>query len=160
MGSPSPWSSRVGFATDWAGPSAVRSDPNPGYDRVREAVAAGRRARVSTPGDPAASARALLRIVDADEPPLRVVFGTAPLGIAKSDDAPTRHLGGVERRLRDRPWDLAQGNQPQGNQPSGTSPSGTSPRGTSPGEPAHSAGGSVRALIHARDQRDRGSPAQ
>ena len=76
-----------GFATDWSGSSAARSAPNPGYDRVRDAVAEGRRVRVAAPGDPAASARALLAIVDADEPPLRVFFGTAPLGIAKADYA-------------------------------------------------------------------------
>ena len=38
-------------------------------------------------GDPTASAAAVLRVVDAEEPPLRVFFGTAPLGIAKADYA-------------------------------------------------------------------------
>ncbi|WP_404195784.1 hypothetical protein [Streptomyces tauricus] len=38
-----------------------------------------RRKRVGTPGDPSASA-AVLEIVDADEPPLRCFFGTAPRG--------------------------------------------------------------------------------
>ena len=46
-----------------------------------------RKTRNGTPGDPNASAAAILRIVDADEPPLRVFFGTAPLGIAKADYA-------------------------------------------------------------------------
>ncbi len=50
-------------------------------------VAKERKTRLATPGDPAASAGAILRIVDADEPPLRVFFGTAPLGIAKADYA-------------------------------------------------------------------------
>ena len=37
------------------------------------------------PGDPTASAEALMRIVDADEPPLRAFFGTVPFGIAERD---------------------------------------------------------------------------
>jgi hypothetical protein len=37
------------------------------------------------PGDPNASAEALLRVVDADEPPLRVFFGAAALDMAKAD---------------------------------------------------------------------------
>ena len=40
---------------------------------------------MAEPGDPTASAAAVLRLVDADEPPLRVFFGSAPLGIAKAD---------------------------------------------------------------------------
>jgi hypothetical protein len=39
------------------------------------------------PGDPTASAAAIMRVVDADPPPLRVFFGTAPLGIAENDYA-------------------------------------------------------------------------
>jgi hypothetical protein len=54
---------------------------------VRGAFAEARKARVSTPGDPAASAAAILQIVDAEDKPLRVFFGTAPLGIAKADYA-------------------------------------------------------------------------
>ncbi len=76
-----------GFSTDWGGSSSVHSAPNPGYDEVRGAFAEARKARVSTPGDPAASAAAILKIVDAEDKPLRVFFGTAPLGIAKADYA-------------------------------------------------------------------------
>jgi hypothetical protein len=50
---------------------------------VREARAKQRSAQ--QPGDPGASAEAVLRIVDADDPPLRVFFGSAPLGIAERD---------------------------------------------------------------------------
>ncbi len=39
------------------------------------------------PGNPAASATALHRIVDAAEPPLRCFFGGTPLEIAKADYA-------------------------------------------------------------------------
>lgn len=74
-----------GFATDWAGDSARRSAPLPAYDAARARRAAQRAAQA--PGDPEASAAALLRVVDAQEPPLRVFFGTAPLEIARRDYA-------------------------------------------------------------------------
>ncbi|MGO4661578.1 SDR family oxidoreductase [Terrabacter sp. 2TAF16] len=77
-----------GFSTDWAGPSAKHSDPSSTYDEIRERTHRERAARnTSGPGDPKASAAAVLRIVDADEPPLRVFFGAAPLSIAKADYA-------------------------------------------------------------------------
>ena len=77
-----------GFSTDWAGPSAKHSEPSSTYDEIRERTHRERAARnTSGPGDPKASAAAVLRIVDADEPPLRVFFGAAPLSIAKADYA-------------------------------------------------------------------------
>jgi NAD(P)-dependent dehydrogenase (short-subunit alcohol dehydrogenase family) len=56
-------------------------------------------------GDPAASAAALLKILDAEKPPLRCFFGSVPLGIAE---------GAYEKRLAEwREWqpvaELAQG---------------------------------------------------
>jgi len=74
-----------GFSTDWSGPSAKRSEQLSAYDAVREQVMEARSQRNAAPGDPAASAQALMKVVDADEPPLRVFFGSAPLGIAKAD---------------------------------------------------------------------------
>ena len=72
-----------GYATDWAGPSATHSRENPAYSGVREARS---RARASTPaGDPKASRAAILKVVDADEPPLRIFFGKVPLGVATAD---------------------------------------------------------------------------
>ena len=41
--------------------------------------------RTAEPGDPKASAAAILKIVDAPEPPLRVFFGELPLQLAKAD---------------------------------------------------------------------------
>ncbi|MCL3820205.1 SDR family oxidoreductase [Aeromicrobium wangtongii] len=76
-----------GFSTDWAGDSASHSEQNPAYDAFREKTMQGRASRNAEPGDPHASAAAILQIVDAPEPPLRVFFGTAPLGIAKADYA-------------------------------------------------------------------------
>lgn len=68
-----------GFATDWGGSSAARTEPNPAYDHVREALAARfGQARYAEPGDAGA---ALLEVVDAEHPPLRVLFGTEPIEV-------------------------------------------------------------------------------
>jgi NAD(P)-dependent dehydrogenase (short-subunit alcohol dehydrogenase family) len=72
-----------GFSTDWSGPSAKRSDPNPAYDGLRDRQQQWRASNV--PGDPSASAAAIMRVVDANPPPLRVFFGATPLGIAEAD---------------------------------------------------------------------------
>jgi len=70
-----------GYATDWAGSSAVHAESNPAYDQLREAMAA--RAGAAEYGDPAAAGPALLRIVDTENPPLRVLFGTQPVEIVR-----------------------------------------------------------------------------
>jgi NAD(P)-dependent dehydrogenase (short-subunit alcohol dehydrogenase family) len=70
------------FATDWAGSSAVWAQALPAYGDFRTAMAARRGS--SGAGDPAAAGPALLQIVDADNPPLRVFFGTMPLRIAEA----------------------------------------------------------------------------
>jgi len=72
-----------GFSTDWSGPSASRSEENPAYAAVREA--ASKRPSANDPGDPTATRSAILKVVDAEQPPLRVFFGRAPIGIAKAD---------------------------------------------------------------------------
>lgn len=72
-----------GFSTDWSGPSATHSEQNPAYDDVREA--AKKRPSASDPGDPTATRSAILKVVDAEEPPLRVFFGKMPLEIATKD---------------------------------------------------------------------------
>jgi NAD(P)-dependent dehydrogenase (short-subunit alcohol dehydrogenase family) len=74
-----------GFSTDWSGVSASRSEENPAYADFRTKTMEQRSTRNATPGDPHASAAAILDVVDADEPPLRVFFGSAPLDIAKAD---------------------------------------------------------------------------
>lgn len=74
-----------GFSTDWAGPSAKHSEQLPAYAEVHERILEQRAQRNATPGDPAASAAAVLRLVDAEEPPLRCFFGSGPLGIAERD---------------------------------------------------------------------------
>jgi NAD(P)-dependent dehydrogenase (short-subunit alcohol dehydrogenase family) len=74
-----------GFDTDWAGPSAKHADRIAAYDEIRAAVETERKTRWASPGDPSASAAALLKVVDAKEPPLRVFFGASPLQTAKAD---------------------------------------------------------------------------
>lgn len=73
-----------GFSTDWSGSSAKHAEPLPAYDELREQVQLERSQR-GTPGDPEATRGPILKIVDAEEPPLRVFFGNKPLGIAKAD---------------------------------------------------------------------------
>ncbi|MBY4385006.1 SDR family oxidoreductase [Rhodococcus fascians] len=74
-----------GFSTDWAGPSAKKSTDIAAYDPIRKKAAELRSARQATPGDPVATRSALLKVVDAEKPPLRVFFGEAPLQIATKD---------------------------------------------------------------------------
>jgi NAD(P)-dependent dehydrogenase (short-subunit alcohol dehydrogenase family) len=73
-----------GYSTDWSGPSAKHSEQNPDYSGVREA-AQNRRSAAASPGDPTATRQAILKVVDADKPPLRIFFGEVPLGIATDD---------------------------------------------------------------------------
>jgi NAD(P)-dependent dehydrogenase (short-subunit alcohol dehydrogenase family) len=75
----------TGFRTDWSGSSAARSTPLPAYDEVREQTMRARAARASRPGDPTATRAAVLAIVDAEQPPLRIFFGDGPLAIATAD---------------------------------------------------------------------------
>ena len=73
------------YDTDWSGPSSRRSAASPAYDKVREIAAEQRAKRVAKPGVPAATREAILRIVDAATPPLRVFLGETPLGVATAD---------------------------------------------------------------------------
>ncbi|MBE1878287.1 SDR family oxidoreductase [Myceligenerans pegani] len=63
-----------GFATDWAGASAHRSEPNPLYQPIRDRMAHWS----SAGGVPEAedSVEAMLAAVDAEEPPLRLIFAS------------------------------------------------------------------------------------
>jgi NAD(P)-dependent dehydrogenase (short-subunit alcohol dehydrogenase family) len=77
----------AGFNTDWAGSSGVHTTPIAAYDEFRDAVLESRKATAAGRGDPTATGKAVLEIVDAEEPPLRVFFGKSPLGTAKADYA-------------------------------------------------------------------------
>jgi NAD(P)-dependent dehydrogenase (short-subunit alcohol dehydrogenase family) len=74
-----------GFSTDWGGSSAKHATQLPAYEKVRELAAEARQKRVSNPGDPAATRTAILKVVDAENPPLRIFFGEAPIDIATAD---------------------------------------------------------------------------
>ena len=74
-----------GFATDWGGPSAQRATPMPAYDAARAAIAQFRSG--NTPGDPDATGPAILKVVDAAEPPLRIFFGSGGLPMTRAEYA-------------------------------------------------------------------------
>jgi NAD(P)-dependent dehydrogenase (short-subunit alcohol dehydrogenase family) len=74
-----------GYETDWGGSSARHTTPLPAYDGVRAKSAEQRAKRVGTPGKPEATRDAILKLVDAEEPPLRVFFGDGPLQMATAD---------------------------------------------------------------------------
>ena len=72
------------FGTDWSGPSSKHSAPLPEYDDLR-AAAEERWANPPVPaGDPRATSAAVLAVVDADEPPLRLLLGTRPLPLIRA----------------------------------------------------------------------------
>jgi NAD(P)-dependent dehydrogenase (short-subunit alcohol dehydrogenase family) len=73
------------FGTDWGGASAKHATALPAYDNFREKAAEQRKARAGNPGDPVATREAVLQVVDAENPPLRIFFGNAALGIAERD---------------------------------------------------------------------------
>ena len=73
------------YSTDWGGASAKHATANPAYDAFREKAAEQRKARAGNPGDPVATRAAVLQVVDAENPPLRVFFGDGPLAIATRD---------------------------------------------------------------------------
>jgi NAD(P)-dependent dehydrogenase (short-subunit alcohol dehydrogenase family) len=58
------------YATDWLARGARESAPAPAYDGVRAALP-----NTFSVGDPAATVPALFAVVDAAEPPARVIFG-------------------------------------------------------------------------------------
>lgn len=74
-----------GYATDWGGASATRSTDLPAYDGARAAIAATRKS--FTPGDPDATPAAILKLVDAAEPPLRMFLGTTGLPMTRAEYA-------------------------------------------------------------------------
>ncbi len=74
-----------GYATDWGGASATRSAELPAYAPARAAIAALRGS--FKPGDPDATSEAILKVVDAAQPPLRIFLGTTGLPMARAEFA-------------------------------------------------------------------------
>lgn len=75
----------TGYATEWGGGSATIAQPVAAYDGVREYIAANW-SNYSI-GEPHATAQALLKLVDAEEPPLRAFFGQGLLGMMQGEYA-------------------------------------------------------------------------
>ncbi len=71
-----------GFDTDWGGSSAVRAAPLDAYAEIHRQ--ASERSANTPKGKASASVAAILAVVDADPPPLRVFFGSPPLEIARA----------------------------------------------------------------------------
>ncbi|MGO4335756.1 oxidoreductase [Labrys sp. KB_33_2] len=65
------------FRTDWAGRSMVRAERSlADYDAVMDPIRAARQAKNGNqPGDPAKAAQALLKLVSAKNPPVRLYLG-------------------------------------------------------------------------------------
>lgn len=75
----------TGYATEWSTASAVRTAAMPAYEGVRARAALAWRDR--TPGNPQATAEALLRLVDSEDPPLRAFLGKGLLEMVQAEYA-------------------------------------------------------------------------
>jgi NAD(P)-dependent dehydrogenase (short-subunit alcohol dehydrogenase family) len=73
------------FRTDWAGRSMVRADRSiADYDAVMDPIRAARQAKSGKqPGDPAKAAQALLKLVESDNPPVRLYLGVDALKLVE-----------------------------------------------------------------------------
>jgi NAD(P)-dependent dehydrogenase (short-subunit alcohol dehydrogenase family) len=72
------------FATDWAGSSSKHATPLPEYAQRHQDADAFLGNILGEPSDPNATTAALLDVVDAEKPPLRVIFGSTMLPIVKN----------------------------------------------------------------------------
>lgn len=73
------------FRTDWAGRSMDRTPRSiADYDAVMDPIRAARQAKSGNqPGDPDRAAQALLRLVEAEQPPVRLFLGEDALGLVQ-----------------------------------------------------------------------------
>jgi NAD(P)-dependent dehydrogenase (short-subunit alcohol dehydrogenase family) len=73
------------FRTDWAGRSMDRTPRSiPDYDAVMDPIRVSRQAKSGNqPGDPAKAAQALLAVVEAEHPPIRLFLGDDALGLVE-----------------------------------------------------------------------------
>jgi len=84
-----------GYATDWGGASASRSTSLPEYQPIRDAMAA-RQGGAASPGADA-TIQALFAVVDADQPPARLLLNSTAFDMVTST---------VEKRLQTwRDWE-------------------------------------------------------
>ncbi len=73
------------FRTDWAGRSMIRAPRQiADYDTVMDPIRAARQAKSGNqPGDPAKAAEALLKLVETDNPPVRLYLGADALKLVE-----------------------------------------------------------------------------
>lgn len=94
------------FRTEWAGRSMDRTPRSiADYDAVMDPIREGRMAKSGNqPGDPDRAAEALLAVVEAEEPPVRLFLGEDALGlVAQKLEAMQREMAawdGVSRNCR------------------------------------------------------------
>lgn len=74
-----------GFSTDWGGPSSLHADRSPAYEAAHERMAQWRSSM--EPGDPNATGAAILAVVDAEQPPLRLFLGNVGLPLTRGEYA-------------------------------------------------------------------------
>jgi NAD(P)-dependent dehydrogenase (short-subunit alcohol dehydrogenase family) len=74
-----------GYATQWGRSSAVHSEPIQAYDPIRNAMTSAMGSMVL--GDPIATAPAIMKVVDAAEPPLRIFLGAGNLEMIRAEYA-------------------------------------------------------------------------
>jgi NAD(P)-dependent dehydrogenase (short-subunit alcohol dehydrogenase family) len=70
------------YATEWGTTSAAHATPNKACDAVRTNFYAALKEVLV--GDPEATGAALLKVVDAENPPTRVFFGSYPLQMVQA----------------------------------------------------------------------------
>jgi NAD(P)-dependent dehydrogenase (short-subunit alcohol dehydrogenase family) len=73
------------YATEFGAASAAHADQLPAYDGARAAAASFWATQAF--GDPQATGQPILDVVDAEEPTLRVFFGTGPLDVIRDEYA-------------------------------------------------------------------------
>jgi NAD(P)-dependent dehydrogenase (short-subunit alcohol dehydrogenase family) len=71
------------YSTGWS--SARFSAPLPAYDQAREQAAQSQARRFTALGNPVATRDAILKLVDSDNPPLRLLLGATPLQTAVAE---------------------------------------------------------------------------
>jgi NAD(P)-dependent dehydrogenase (short-subunit alcohol dehydrogenase family) len=83
------------FRTDWAGRSMVRSQRHiADYDALFDPIRQAREEKSGhQAGDPARAAQALLKLIEAEQPPVHLLLGTDALGLVR------RRLGELDAEL-------------------------------------------------------------
>ena len=79
-----------GYKTDFGGSSAVNAEINPVYEKVRETLFQTEGMPVEQYGTPEATVPAILTLIDAKEPPLRLFLGN--LGLKKTKEEYAKKL--------------------------------------------------------------------